>query len=128
LSERLNPEIQVISKTLSPFTFNIKFEITKLIPNQMFELWAFFPDGEAIGAIGFSSNDKGDASNPQGRNEIQYMHSSSNIRPNGEYIFGILLGNFQYNKKIYFNDWQNSPNLKYFIKIDLSFNKETILI
>ena len=30
----------------------------------MFELWAFFPDGEAIGAIGFSSNDKGDTSDP----------------------------------------------------------------
>ena len=76
----------------------------------MFELWAFFPDVEAIGAIGFSSNDKGDASNPQGRNEIIYMHSSSHIRPFGKYIFGIFLGDLQSNKQIYFNDWKNYSN------------------
>jgi hypothetical protein len=128
LSGFLNPEIQVISKTLSPFTFYIKFKITNLPSNQLFELWSFFPDGEAVGGQGFSSDDKGNAIDSQGRNETPFMHSSSNIRPNGKYIFGIILGNFLSNKRIFFNDWQNSPNLKYFIKIDLSCIKETILI
>jgi hypothetical protein len=48
LSGSLNPQIQIISKTLSPFTFNVKFEITKLPSNQIFELWVFYPDGEAM--------------------------------------------------------------------------------
>lgn len=63
---------------------------------------------------------------PQGINEVHSGTSSDNL-PNGEYIFGINTGNFQYTRKLYFDDWKNSSNSKYFIKVDLSFEKETIL-
>lgn len=125
--ELLNPQIKLISKFNSPFTFNVIFSITGLPPNQMFRFWTFFPDGEAIGSIPFSSDDKGNASNPQGIDEIISGLSSSAILPNGLYIFGITLGNFVFNKKYNFDDWNNSPISKYHIKIDISFKKETIL-
>jgi hypothetical protein len=42
--------------------FYIIFSISNLPPNQMFQLWAFFPNGKAIGGSGFSSNINGSKS------------------------------------------------------------------
>ena len=128
LVESLNPQIQLISKINSPFTFNVIFSIASLSPNQMFQFWTFYPNGKAIGNTSFSSNDKGNASNPQGINEIMSGFSSSNVLPNGLYIFGFNMGNFVVTKKLYFDEWNDSPLPKHYIKLDIRFKKETILI
>jgi hypothetical protein len=112
---------------MSPFTFKVIFSFSRLPANQMFQLWTFYPDGEAIAGTGFSSDNKGNAMNRQGINEIHSSESSSNILPNGEYIFGINIGNFQFTKKPYFDDWQNSPNSKCSRRINLTSEKITIL-
>jgi hypothetical protein len=33
---------------MSPFTFKVIFSFSRLPANQMFQLWTFYPDGEAI--------------------------------------------------------------------------------
>lgn len=119
--------MKIISKFVSPFTFKVVFSITELPSNNSFQLWTFYPDGEAIQGIDFSSDDNGNAINSQGINEIVSGHSSSNILPNGQYIFGINNGIFQFRLKPYFNDWEKSSNSKYQTRIDLSYEKETIL-
>ena len=103
MTEALSPGIKVISKSNSPFSFSITFSVSKLPPNEKFQLWKFYPDNEAIGATPFISDTNGNALTPQGKNEIPCGISSSDILPNGDYKFGININNFQFNNKPYFD-------------------------
>ena len=126
-NHNLNPLIEIKSKANSPFKFNIIFSVTRLPSKQVFQLWSFYPDGKPIGAEQFRSDERGNAIGPDGTNEISVGLSSSAVLPNGNYIFGINVGQFDPPKNSHFNDWYKSQNLKFYTLMNINFNKVTIM-
>jgi hypothetical protein len=118
------PTITVTACFSSDFSFEIHAEVKGLPPNEVYELWTFSPDGEAIGGQGLKSDEYGNPIELVGR-DIAIGHSSSAPIQKGNYIFGIVRGHFIFTKKPYFTDWNNQRADKSHISFKIPHQNES---
>ena len=101
VTNSFNPNISTISCFSSDFSFEIHVSVVGLIPHEMYQLWAFFPDGEAIGGQRVRSNEHGYLLNMQGGQDVFFGTHSSLAIPKGLYTLGIIRGEFTFKRKPY---------------------------
>jgi hypothetical protein len=111
----------------SDFSFEIHVSVVGLVPYETYELWAFFPDGEAIGGQRVRSNERGYLLNMQGEQDVLFRTHSSLPIPKGLYTLGIIRGEFTFNRKPYFTDWKESSNDKAYINFRIPYQNQLIL-
>ena len=127
MTNSFNPNISTISCFSSDFSFETHVSVVGIIPHETYELWTFFPDGEAIGGQRVSSNERGYLLNMQGEQDVLFgFHSSSPI-PKGLYTLGIIRGEFTFNRKPYFTDWKGSSNDKAYTNFHIPYQNQLIL-
>lgn len=97
-----------------------------MISNETYELWYFFPDGQAIGGQQVKSDEYGDMITSEGIREILIGSYSSSPIPNGLYKLGIVQGKFTY-KKTQFRDWEEQSNLKHHISFAIPCKNELVI-
>jgi len=114
----LNPEISITSCFSSDNSFYVYVTVSKLIPNETYELWYFFPDGQAIGGQQVNSDEHGHMITSEGAKEVLIGSYSSSPIQKGLYNLGIAQGRFTY-KKAQFNDWEEQFNLKHHISFTI---------
>lgn len=87
MTNSFDSNISIISCFSSDFSFEIHVSVVELIPLETYELWIFYPDGEAIGGHRVRSSEHGHLLNTQGRQDVMLgTHSSSPI-PKGLYTW-----------------------------------------
>ncbi len=96
------PKILLTSCFSSDFSFEIHVSIRQLYPNERYEIWTFFPDGEAIGAHGLRADDYGNLVTPQGDKDI--VSGSYSVLPTCNMITTKVLVSI-WHQKILLDSW-----------------------
>ncbi len=122
--DSFNPKIVRISCFSSEFSFEIHVTVSDLVPEEIFELWAFFPDGEAIGGYRVRSDKRGKLLNVQGDEDIAFAFTSSSPIKKGSYLLGVIRNEFRFANKPYFANWTASPNDKSHITFQIPYQNQ----
>lgn len=80
MNSDFNPNISIIACFSSDFSFELHVTVTGLTPNGAYQLWTFYPNGEAIGGHGLTSNEDGALITQGGKVIVLGTHSSTQIQ------------------------------------------------
>lgn len=123
----LNPEISITSCFSSDNSFFIYVTASRLAANETYDLWSFFPDGQAIGGQQVFSDEYGHMVTSEGVKEILVSLSSypSPIQK-GVYKLGIVQGRFTY-KNTQFHDWEEQTKPRYHVSFTIPCKNELVI-
>ena len=122
------PSISITSCFTSDFSFEIHVSVSKLIPEDRYELWIFSPDGRVFQwHRGLISNERGKLVDSQGNEDILLGHGSSSSIEKGTYVLGVNSNEFNYSQKPTFTDWMASPNEKSYIHFQIPYQNRLII-